>query len=92
MSKATAYMIFMDARTSEVLAAKRHRIGPMILAETRKRMEAAFPGRRIFSHMEAVPSKEFADESVRLVTVYLSRNKNGHGRIANPFETWAVVE
>lgn len=87
------YLIFMDAKNSNVLLAKRSNMDPVARthAITRELLEKQFPGKRVLSPLERVPSKHSAPEDVGLVTVYKSRNKEGNGRTCGTFETWAVV-
>ena len=82
------YLIFMNARTSDVLLANKDSV-QRHHEKTRELLSGLYPDRRICSPMEKVPSGTKIYEAV-LVTVYKSPNKRGEGRLCGPWETWAV--
>lgn len=87
-----AYIVAIDSATSNVLAVHRHAAVPMRVSRSRAFLECAFPGRAVLSPMESWSGREFDCSNVQLVSVYVSRNKEGNGRIAySPFEIWAVM-
>lgn len=86
-----AYLVGIDAQTSEVLMAVRFPLRSWTYGEARIHLERRFPDGKIMTPLEKIPGDTFRDGRVLLVTLYVSRNKSGEGRIVCPFQQWAVV-